>query len=287
MLVCSYNVNSVRQRAHPAHDSLTPWLKEHLPDVVCLQELQCTANQFPHQAMAEAGYHALVAGEKGKNGVAIMTRLSAARPMLLTTPPWPPVEGILPDIHEARFIAAALHGVVVASVYVPYGRGPQDPQWQHKLHFYEQLTAWAKQVLHTGHRLLLAGDFNVAPAAVDAADLTQPGFRRTPQGPAQPSEVLWAPWCHADMRAALQELMALGLTDVGAEAHRKTPAFTMWDERNFHKGSPFGVRVDLLLACRALAQRVGDAGVHSAMREVHKASDHVPVFCQFSPSSNS
>lgn len=279
MKICSWNVNSIRQRVHPEHDVLGPWLKEHQPDVVCLQEVMCTERQFPHWAVERAGYRALTALEKGKNGVAMLTRLDAPQPELLAKG-WP---GRLDQAGlgharppDARFLAARAKGVVIACVYVPFGRTPDDPQWAHKLRFLRDLAAWAEAIITSGQGLLIAGDINVTPGADDASSVY------TLRAAGHPSpETLWPAWCHADMRAALQNVMAQTLTDVGAQASERPRTFTMWADRDFGRDTPFGVRIDLILASPTMHARYVSSQTHSAMRTVHKASDHVPVEATF------
>ncbi len=276
MKICRWNVNFIRQRTRPNQDMLSPWLAEHRPDVVCLQELQCTPKQFPHAILRDAGYRAVVFAEKGKNGVAILTRLDAPEPRAVAHA-WPPATGAASAVaSEARFIAAEVRGVVVGSAYVPYGRAPDDPQWQHKQAFLAALKLWAQGVIATGQCLVLAGDFNVAPSAQDAPSETMLAAVGLPA-----PEKLWPAWCHELFRAALRDLCSVGLQDVGAVAESTPRPFTMWDERNFLRGSPYGVRVDLLLASAPMAARLLGVATHSSMRDGVKPSDHVPVEARF------
>lgn len=275
MKICSWNVNSIRQRAHAAHDRLTPWLEANKPDVACLQELQCSAQQFPHAAVARAGYRAQVSAEKGKNGVAILTRLDAPAPKAVDLP-WPPNPCTQVAPHEARFIAVQVSGVVVASIYVPYGRTPDDAQWARKLQFFADLKYWAESIIRSGQSLALVGDFNVAPDAQDASSVD------ALMAAGQPSpEVLWPAWCDPRMRRGLQALLDIGLHDVGALQPEEGRALTLWDERTFGLASLFGVRVDLMLVSAAMAARLIDVQVHSAMRDGPRPSDHVPIEATF------
>jgi hypothetical protein len=142
----------------------------------------------------------------------------------------------------------------------------------------QQLKSWCQSILESGQSLLLAGDFNVAPSPEDASCQQD-----APKDAPAPLPQLWAPWCHPQMRAALGDLLSVGLTDLGAAETRRAPQWTMWDERNFGPDTQLGVRVDLLLGSLAMEARLLQAGVHSSMRQGIKPSDHVPVYGIFRP----
>lgn len=261
MRIESWNINSLRAHIGALEDHL----RVHQPDILCLQETMVTDAKFPHDRIEAAGYWAATRGQKGKNGVALLTRCSARQAAPTTEvplqPPSPPSLGVL---SEARFLACRIDSIVIASVYVPYGRTPHAPQWQQKIEFFSALQGWVARRLSAGDAVLLCGDFNVAPTARDVSD---------------ESQFAGHAWTHADMRAALQRLCDTGLIDLGALHMPQGGSLTMWDERRFGKGTACGVRVDLLLGSPSIAARCDGAGIDASARLAQKTSDHVPVWC--------
>ncbi|HKA15562.1 MAG TPA: exodeoxyribonuclease III [Myxococcota bacterium] len=253
MRVATWNINGLRSRS----GLLAHWLAAREPDVVALQELKLTDAQFPRAELESHGYHAVVHGEKGWNGVAILARK-----------PLESVQVGLPGQEEwgARLVSARVAGLSVTSVYCPNGKSVAHADFPRKLAWYDALAAhWAAS--HAADEpALLAGDFNVCPDAIDSWDETghAGGIFHTD-----------------DERARFRALLGAGLFDLFRERHPGVQAFTWWDYRAgaFHKRQ--GLRIDFLLATRPVLDRVAAVEIDREYRKKQggfTASDHAPVF---------
>ena len=251
MRFATWNVNSVKARL----PRLLEWLEGSRPDVLCLQETKVAADGFPVAEVADLGYETAAYGQGRWNGVAILSRVGLADVRRGF-----PGEPGFPD-PEARAISALCSGIRFVSVYVPNGRSPEDPHYTYKLSWLAALrTALADDV--AAGPLVVAGDFNVAPADEDVWD------RRVFEGSTHvtPPE-----------RAALAGLRDLGLRDVVARPLKGDHPFTYWDYRAgmFHQNK--GMRIDLVYASTTVADRVTDAVVDREARKGKGPSDHAPV----------
>jgi exodeoxyribonuclease-3 len=267
--VATWNVNSVLARVA----RLNEWLDLAQPDVVCLQEIKCSADAFPGEGAIERGYEVAAYGDGRWNGVAILSRVGleqvsrgfAAQPgyaaptdedvLVLVDVPTPPVV-------EARAIAATCGPVRLWSVYVPNGRSLDSPHFSYKLEWLAALrNALASEVTADGP-FILTGDFNIAPTDADVWD---------------PSAFIGSTHVTDAERARLAELRALGLEDVVPRALKYDTPYTYWDYRAgmFHKNQ--GMRIDLVYANRAAASQVTDAYVDREARKGKAPSDHAPV----------
>ena len=251
MRFATWNVNSVKARL----PRLLEWLDGSRPDVLCLQETKVAADGFPTAEVADLGYETAAYGQGRWNGVAILSRVG-----LDDVRHGFPGEPGFPD-PEARAISARCAGIRFVSVYVPNGRTPEDPHYAYKLSWLAALrTALAADV--AAGPLVVTGDFNVAPTDEDVWD------RRVFEGSTHvtPPE-----------RAALAELRDLGLRDVIARPLKGDRPFTYWDYRAgmFHQNK--GMRIDLVYATAAVAERVTDAVVDREARKGKGPSDHAPV----------
>ena len=252
MRIATWNVNSVKQRL----PRLLPWLDERAPDVVCLQETKLADEAFDAllgAALAERGYAVARHGEAQWNGVAILSRagLEDAVAGLAGAPGFPHA--------EARALAATCGGVRIHSVYVPNGREPGSEHYAYKLAWLGALRA----TLAAGPPdALVCGDMNIAPTDADVFD---------------PEAYVGQTHVTEPERAALAELIALGLRDVVRERWPQERVFTYWDYRAgmFHKD--LGMRIDLLLASAPVAERVRAAWVDRQARKGSGPSDHAPV----------
>jgi endonuclease/exonuclease/phosphatase (EEP) superfamily protein YafD len=158
--IATFNINNVVKRL----DNLVAWLAEAEPDVVCLQELKAEQGWFPAEPLAQMGYHAVWKGQRTWNGVAILAR--GAEPVVTRT--------ALPgdrDDSQARYIEAAVNGVLVASLYLPNGNPRPGPKFDYKLAWFARLIAHAADLRASGAPVVLAGDYNVVPTE---ADIYQP-----------------------------------------------------------------------------------------------------------------
>jgi exodeoxyribonuclease-3 len=252
--IATWNINSVTARL----DRLTQWLESAQPDVVALQELKCTSDAFPHLPIAALGYDVVAHGNGRWNGVAILSRVGLDD-VVLDIDNQPPYE----DVVETRAVGATCGGVRVWSVYVPNGREPDHDHYRYKLEWFAALkrTAASELAAAPERPFAIIGDFNVAPEDADVWDIAQfaDSTHVTPQE-----------------RAALADVESAGLAEVRPRSLKGEP-YTFWDYRNgaFHRG--WGMRIDLVLANPAFADRVSDAWVDREARKGKGASDHAPV----------
>ena len=253
MRIASWNINSLRKR----QDRLFAWLTETKPDVVCLQETKCPDDQFPLLALQSAGYFSAYHGEKSYNGVAILSRseLTDIRPSFCDEV----------DDPQARVIAARVGSIRIFSIYAPNGQAVGAPAYDYKLRWYSRLANCISQDKAT--EIAVCGDFNVAPEDVDVHD-----------------PALWrgAIMCSEAERAAFRKLSEVALTDTLRLHHRETGLFTWWDYRMLSFAKNRGLRIDGVLASQSLARKCVAAGIDRDMRKGKDASDHAPIWAEFS-----
>ena len=263
MRIATWNVNSLNARL----DKVWWWLERARPDVLLMQETKLADADAPAAAFAERGYQLAHHGEGRWNGVAIASRLGIdqvvenfGEPLAR---PATPETGDDQPLAEARMISAVCGGIRLVSLYAPNGRTVDSPTYRGKLVWFERLRRWLAEACTPDQPLLLGGDFNVAPTDADVWDPTA---------------------CHGGTHVSPPERSAFGkLCDWGlVDAYRLRCAerdrFTWWDYRAgmFHKN--YGMRIDHLLATRAVAERVLWAEID---REARKGkpipSDHAPL----------
>jgi exodeoxyribonuclease-3 len=251
MKLATFNINNVNKRLA----NLLEWLARESPDVVCLQELKATDKQFPAREIRDAGYHAIWRGEHLWNGVAILSKT-------------PPIETrrALPGQEsdpQARYIEAAVDGVIVGCIYLPNGNPLRGPKFQYKLAWFESLIAHAQGLYGSGHPVALVGDFNVVPTDEDIYD---------PKS--WKSNALLA----REARDRYRRLLAQGWHDSLRATHEGERIYTFWDYFRNHWERNAGLRIDHLLLSPSLAPRLRDAGVDSWVRGQPGASDHAPTW---------
>jgi len=259
MRIATWNVNSIRQRL----DQLQAWLKEREPDIVCLQEIKCVDDAFPRENFERLGYNVAVHGQKTFNGVALLSKLpfDEVAPGLI---------GDKVDV-QARFLEALVStktGVLrVVSLYLPNGNPPASEKYFYKLKWMDRLIAFSLERLKFEEPMLLAGDYNVIPAAVDA---------RNPA--AWVNDALFLPQTREKFRA----LINLGLTDALRAVSESDDLFTFWDYQAgaFQKNN--GIRIDHLLLSPQATDGLVDAGIDRHVRGWDKPSDHAPVYVDLS-----
>ena len=252
MKIATFNINNVKRRL----PNLLRWLRAAKPDIVCLQELKCLDAEFPAQAIERAGYGAVWRGEKAWNGVAILAR--RVEPVLTRT--------ALPgdrDDHEARYIEAAVNGILVASLYLPNGNPQPGPKFDYKLDWFRRLKLHARKLLKQDLPVVLAGDYNVAPTERDI----YPTRSWDKDALIQPKS-----------RAAFKSLVEQGWTDAIRTMHPSEPMFTFWHYKRNRWPRDAGLRLDHLLLSPALAPRLAKAGVDRQVRGEDGASDHAPAW---------
>ena len=252
MKVATFNINNINRRL----PNLLAWLKQAKPDAVALQELKSSDNDFPQQALAKAGYGAVWRGQKTWNGVAILAR--NADPVLIRTA----LPGNSGD-DEARYIEAAIKGLIVTSIYLPNGNPQPGPKFNYKLDWFRRLRNHAASFIKQDVPVVLAGDYNVAPTPLDI----YPTKSWDKDALIQPKS-----------RAAFQSLIAQGWTDSLRQLHPSKPMFTFWDYKRNRWTRDAGLRLDHLLVSPGLAPRLKKAGVDRTVRGEEGASDHAPAW---------
>jgi exodeoxyribonuclease-3 len=251
--VATWNVNSLNVRL----GHLVQWLKSEPIDIVCLQETKLTDENFPVQALAEAGYRSLFTGQKTYNGVAILLRQATVQQadQVLTQLP-----GSEDD--QRRLIAATVDGVRVVCAYVPNGQAVGSEKYSYKLKWIASLNQWLRDELQQHAQLLVAGDFNIAPEPRDVHDPD-----------AWAGQVLFS----EPERAAFRALLNLGLRDSFRLFEQPGRSFTWWDYRNLAFRRKQGLRIDHILMTPQLAGRCTACSIDVELRRLEQPSDHAPV----------
>lgn len=250
MTIATWNVNGIRAR----HTGVLAWLNTHTPDICLLQELRCEEDQFPLNDYITCGYTCAVYGQKARNGVAILARgeLSSVSKGFHS--------GFDPD--TARLITAQYRNITFLCVYVPNGMAPGTPAFAYKRDFLRELHATITHQYASNTPLVLAGDFNVAPHDNDVYD---------------PIACEDALCCHPDERADLDHLMSWGFTDALRLHHPHERIFSWWDYRHNSFAQNTGLRLDLILLSKGLAQHCTACEVDRETRAKESPSDHAPV----------
>jgi exodeoxyribonuclease-3 len=247
MRIATWNVNSLRVRLPQVLD----WLAEHRPDALCLQELKLDDGAFPSDEIAAAGYRAVFLGQKTYNGVAILSR-AVGEEVLCNIP------GFADE--QKRLVAATLAGVRVVCGYFPNGQAVGSEKFAYKLAWLDALVSWLGEELKRYPRLVLAGDFNIAPSAADAHPDWQDEIHVSPPE-----------------RAAFQSLLALGLVDAFRLFDQPENSFTHWDYRMGAFRRNFGLRIDHLLISEKLVPACRACAIDRVPRALKRPSDHAPV----------
>ena len=251
--IATWNINSIRVRL----PSVLDWLKETAPDVLLLQELKATEEQFPQEAFEDLNYNVALYGQKTYNGLAILSKS--------------PIEDITRGIpgfedDQARYIEAVVKGVRIACVYVPNGMAVGSDKYGYKLNFLNHLYEHVRTLLTYDEPLIIGGDFNITPTDQDVYDPEK-----------WHEEIL----CSTPERERFRSLLYLGLTDGLRALHeQEKDLYTWWDYRAGAWQNNFGLRIDHMLLSAQAADHLKDAFVDKHVRDSEKASDHAPVVCR-------
>ena len=253
MRLATWNVNSLKVRL----PHLTDWLAPTNPEVVCLQELKCTDEKFPRAELEAAGYQCAYAGQKTYNGVAILSRL--------------PLSAICAGIpgfqdEQQRVIAATVGELRVICVYCPNGQAVGSEKYAYKLRWFAALKEYLAAEISRHPRLVVAGDFNIAPEDRDVHD---------PQ--AWEGQILVS----APERSAWRALLDLGLQDTFRLFEQPEKIYSWWDYRMLGFRRNAGMRIDHVLVSAELAARCTACSVDKAPRKLERPSDHAPVIAEF------
>jgi exodeoxyribonuclease-3 len=254
MKIATFNINDVNKR----RGNLLAWLQTAKPDVCCLQELKCADADFPADALRAAGYASVWVGQRTWNGVAILAR---GRELHVTRRRLPGDR----DDNQARYIEAAVAGVVVGCLYLPNGNPQPGPKFDYKLAWFKRLHGHARALIAAGVPAVLAGDFNVAPTELDIYPTTS-----------WDNDALVQP----ASRAAYAKLVKLGWTDAIRELYGEERVYTFWHYMRQRWESNKGLRLDHLLLSPLLAERLREGGVDHRPRGLPGASDHAPAWIE-------
>ncbi len=249
MKIATWNVNSLKVRLPHVLD----WLAANQPDALCLQELKMEDKAFPVAELEAAGYHAVFTGQKTYNGVAILSPRPIAEAAVVRNIP-----GF--EDEQRRIIAATIDGVRVVCGYFPNGQAVGSDKFEYKLRWLAALTAWLREEMQAHERLVLTGDFNIAPEARDA----------------HPD---WKDEIHVSEpeRAAFRALLELGLVDAFRLFEQPERSFSWWDYRMMAFRRNFGLRIDHVLVSPALRAACRSCVVDKEPRRLERPSDHAPV----------
>lgn len=253
MKIATWNVNSLKVRL----PQLLDWLDTAAPDIVGLQETKLTDADFPDAELAQAGYHVVFTGQKAYNGVALLSR---ELPSDVSHGP-----AALDDPAQRRIIAATVGDLRVVNLYVVNGESVGSDKYRYKLDWLAQVRDWLAQEIARHPKLVVIGDFNIAPTDLDVHDPA-----------AWQDQVL----CSAPERAALAAFLALGLVDAYRLIHSGPKLYSWWDYRQLGFQKNRGLRIDLVLVSTALQGGVREAAIDRAPRKLPRPSDHAPVWVE-------
>ena len=253
MLIATWNVNSLRVRLPHLKD----WLASNPVDVIVLQETKLPDADFPAADLQALGWNSACSGQRTYNGVAILSR-NPATDVVAGIPGF--------DDEQRRVLAVSLGSLRVIDVYVPNGQTVGSDKFAYKLRWLDALREYVAAELRRHPHLVVLGDFNIAP---DDRDVHDPSA--------------WEGSVHVSPpeRAALQALLGAGLTDCFRLFEQPEKSFSWWDYRMMAFRRNAGLRIDLILASSALAQKCGACHIDKAPRKLERPSDHTPVVASF------
>lgn len=255
MKIATFNINSVRIR----QKDLLDWMNEDQIDVVALQETKVQDKDFPLQSFEEAGYNAVYKGEKGKNGVALISRNKAKN-----------IQFGLDDIGldgEARLIKADFNDITLINTYVPQGREVGTDYFDYKLAWLRGMKSYLQKHCDPKKKVIWLGDLNVAPEDIDVYE---------------PKRLAGRVCFHPDEQAAFEYSKSWGFIDLFRKHIPEAGNYTFWDYRiadAMERG--LGWRIDHILATPAIAESSKSAYVVTEMRKKERPSDHAPLVVEF------
>src|SRR5215813_2034784 len=250
--IATFNINNVNKRLQ----NLVMWLGKAQPDVVCLQELKAEQRAFPATALRDLGYRGAWLGERSWNGVAILAR--DCEPVLTRSS----LPGN-PKDRQARYVEAAVNGVLITSIYLPNGNPQPGPKFDFKLAWFERLINHGAELMTTGVPVVLAGDYNVVPTVHDI----YPTRSLDNNALVQP-----------ESRQAFARILAQGWTDALRKLQPHGPLWTFWDYKRERWPADKGMRLDHFLLSPDMSERLVDGDIDRWVRGEVNASDHAPAW---------
>ena len=253
MKIATWNVNSLNVRL----PQVIEWLDNAQPDVLVLQEIKQVTEKFATDAFEEIGYQSFASGQKTYNGVAVVSK-SVSADHVTDFPGF--------DDPQRRILAATIDDVRVINLYVPNGHSVGSEKYDYKLGWLEALHGFLQNELGGHEKLVVLGDFNIAPDDRDVYDPVKWG-----------DDIL----CSPAERAALQKVIGLGLSDVFRQFEQPEATFSWWDYRAAGFRRNAGLRIDLILASEAMAKVCAASYIDREPRTWERPSDHTPVIAEF------
>ena len=249
MKLATWNVNSLNVRL----PHVLKWLGENPVDVLCIQETKLTDDKFPQKEIEEAGYQVVFSGQKTYNGVAILSKLPMTD-VVKNNPKYPD--------EQQRILAATIDGIRVVCAYVPNGQALDSDKYTYKLGWLQSFRDWLAEELARNEHLAVLGDYNIAPEDRDVHD-----------------PAAWEGMVHVSPkeRAALQELLGIGLSDSFRLFEQPEKSFSWWDYRMLGFQKNKGLRIDHVLLSASLVKRCSACVVDRAPRKWAQPADHAPV----------
>ena len=254
MKIASWNVNSLRVRL----PQVLEWLHQSQVDVLALQETKTQDLEFPKEEIEAAGYQVVFSGQKTYNGVAILAK-TAPKDAITD------VKNL--DDPQRRILAATVDDVRVINLYVVNGSEVGSEKFAYKLDWIEKVTAHIKKEIKDHKKVVVLGDFNIAP---DDRDVHDPDRWK--------DKIL----CSQQEREAYEKMLSLGLTDTFRQFEQEDNSFSWWDYRGGGFRRNHGLRIDLILASKALSDQCKISSIDKAPRSWERPSDHTPVVAEFS-----
>lgn len=251
--VATWNVNSLNVRL----PHVLAWCDVARPDILALQETKLTDDRFPVEELRKAGYHSVYAGQKTYNGVAILSREPATD--MVTD-----IDGL--DDPQRRILAVTIGDVRIIDLYVVNGSEVGSEKFAYKMHWLEQVTAFVADEIQRFDKVIVLGDFNIAPEDRDVHD------------PESWHEKIL---CSTPEREALQRILDLGLSDTFRQFEQEENTWSWWDYRMNAFRRNMGLRIDLVLASEVLAKACSAAYIDKEPRRQERPSDHAPAIAEF------
>ena len=250
--IATWNVNSIKARL----PNVVQWLESATPDIVLLQEIKTTEENFPNLEINDMGYNIAVFGQKSYNGVAILSKR--------------PIEDIKRGLfndeteEQARYIEAFISGVRIASIYLPNGNPVDSDKFRYKIEWMKQLIVRARELFKLEECTVLAGDYNIIPSDKDVYD---------------PESWKDDALCQPEARAKFREILNIGYIEAFRSLNNEAGHFTFWDYQKGRWAKDEGLRIDHLLLSPEASDRLETCKIDRVPRSKLKPSDHTPVWC--------